>query len=316
MLPCPLPVFKGKNCRFDSCPSHESPPSSLLPSLLSELGVWTALLFSVESRLQKGQLLSLVPSQLAAFCCFSENQELKIMSGKPILHYFNGRGRMESVRWLLAAAGVEFEEKILKSAEDFENLVKGGNLMYQQVPMVEIDGLNLVQTRAILKYIAAKYNLYGKDLKEKALIDMYVEGMRDLNEMIMHYPLCYPGEEEKNLNFILERATERFFPVYEKALKSHGKNYLVGNQMSWADIQLFEAILMVEELKSDILSAFPKLQEFKARISKLPRIQKFLQPGSQRKPPMDDQAVEEATKIFNLEKGLYVKHKGVILADF
>ena len=29
------------------------------------------------------------------------------MSGKVVLYYFNGRGRMESVRWLLAAAGVE-----------------------------------------------------------------------------------------------------------------------------------------------------------------------------------------------------------------
>jgi hypothetical protein len=29
------------------------------------------------------------------------------MVGKPILHYFNARGRMESIRWLLAAAGVE-----------------------------------------------------------------------------------------------------------------------------------------------------------------------------------------------------------------
>lgn len=29
------------------------------------------------------------------------------MTGKPVLHYFNGRGRMESIRWLLAAAGVE-----------------------------------------------------------------------------------------------------------------------------------------------------------------------------------------------------------------
>jgi hypothetical protein len=29
------------------------------------------------------------------------------MAGKPILHYFNSRGRMESIRWLLAAAGVE-----------------------------------------------------------------------------------------------------------------------------------------------------------------------------------------------------------------
>ena len=29
------------------------------------------------------------------------------MAGKPKLHYFNGRGRMEAIRWILAAAGVE-----------------------------------------------------------------------------------------------------------------------------------------------------------------------------------------------------------------
>lgn len=41
--------------------------------------------------------------------------------------------------------------------------------MFQQVPMVEMDGMKMVQTRAILNYIASKYNLYGKDIKEKAL---------------------------------------------------------------------------------------------------------------------------------------------------
>lgn len=29
------------------------------------------------------------------------------MAAKPVLYYFNGRGKMESIRWLLAAAGVE-----------------------------------------------------------------------------------------------------------------------------------------------------------------------------------------------------------------
>lgn len=34
-------------------------------------------------------------------------EKFKVMAGKPKLYYFNGRGKMESVRWLLAAAGVE-----------------------------------------------------------------------------------------------------------------------------------------------------------------------------------------------------------------
>ena len=45
--------------------------------------------------------------------------------------------------------------------------------MFQQVPMVEIDGMKMVQTRAILNYIATKYNLYGKDIKERALYSTF-----------------------------------------------------------------------------------------------------------------------------------------------
>lgn len=39
--------------------------------------------------------------------------------------------------------------------------------------MVEIDGMKLVQCRAILNYIATKYNLYGKDIKERALYGIF-----------------------------------------------------------------------------------------------------------------------------------------------
>ena len=40
--------------------------------------------------------------------------------------------------------------------------------------MVEIDGMKLAQTRAILNYIATKYDLYGKDMKERALYDVFL----------------------------------------------------------------------------------------------------------------------------------------------
>uniref|UniRef100_A0A672VDK7 Glutathione S-transferase n=1 Tax=Strigops habroptila TaxID=2489341 RepID=A0A672VDK7_STRHB len=223
------------------------------------------------------------------------------MAGKPKLHYSNGRGRMESIRWLLATAGVEFEEQFIEKKEDLEKLRNDGYLLFQQVPMVEIDGMKMVQTRAIGSYIAAKYNLYGKDLKERAWIDMYVEGTTDLMVMIMYHPFEPADTKEKNLALIIERATTRYFPVYEKALKDHGQDYLVGNKLSWADIHLLEAILMVEEFKPDILSAFPLLQAFKGRTSNIPTIKKFLQPGSQRKPPTDEkEAVATVKKRYNI----------------
>ncbi|KAM6123448.1 glutathione S-transferase-like [Pterocles gutturalis] len=220
------------------------------------------------------------------------------MSGKPKLHYFNGRGRMETIRWLLAAAGVEFEECFLESKDDLTKLQKGGFLLFQQVPMVEIDGMKMVQTRAILNYIAAKYNLYGKDLKERALIDMYVEGITDLSELLMTYPFQPADKKEQHFATLVDKATNRYFPVYEQVLKDHGQDFLVGNQFSRADVQLLETLLMAEEYKPDILAKFPLLQKFKARISNIPTIKKFLQPGSQRKPPIQEKDVPKVMKIF------------------
>ncbi|NXG43632.1 GSTA1 transferase, partial [Psilopogon haemacephalus] len=220
------------------------------------------------------------------------------MSGKPKLHYFNGRGRMEPIRWLLAAAGVEFEECFMEAKDDLIKLQKDGSLLFQQVPMVEIDGMKMVQTRAILNYIAGKYNLYGKDLKERALIDMYVEAMMDLNELLLSYPFQPADKKEQHFANTVDKATNRYFPVFEKVLKDHGQDFLVGNQFSRADVQLLEILLMAEECKPDILARFPVLQRFKAKISNVPTIKKFLQPGSQRKPPQEEKDVPKVLKIF------------------
>ncbi|XP_068926703.1 glutathione S-transferase A4-like isoform X1 [Petaurus breviceps papuanus] len=222
------------------------------------------------------------------------------MAEKPKLYYFNGRGRMESIRWLLAVAGVEFEEVILETREQYLKLLEDGFLLFQQVPLVEIDGMKLTQTQAILSYLAAKYNLYGKDLKETALINMYTGGISDLMFLIMVHYFKPAEEKEKEIEFILEKAKSRYFPAFEKILKNHGQDYLVGNRFSWADIHLLEVILMVEELRATALSEFPLLQAFKTRISNIPTIKKFLQPGSQRKPPPDDHYVATVKKVLQI----------------
>ncbi|XP_067278491.1 glutathione S-transferase 3-like [Pseudorasbora parva] len=219
------------------------------------------------------------------------------MSGKVVLHYFNGRGKMESVRWLLAAAGVEFEEVFLTKREHYDKLLKDGALMFQQVPLVEIDGMQLVQSRAIMNYISEKYNLCGKDLKERALIDMYTEGLIDLMELMMKVLFIQPEDKQKQLSDIEQKAKERYLPVFEKGLAN--SNFLVGNQLSRADVHLLEASLMLQELFPTILATFPKIQAFQEKMKALPRISKFLQPGSARKPPPDEELIKTAKEVLS-----------------
>ncbi|XP_054554126.1 glutathione S-transferase A2-like [Talpa occidentalis] len=230
-----------------------------------------------------------------------EKPESSIMAEKPKLHYFNARGKMECIRWLLAAAGVEFEEKFIETPAHLENLKTDGSLLFQQVPMVEIDGMKLVQTRAILNYIATKYNLYGKDIKERALIDMYGEGVADLSEMLLSLLFCPPDQKDAKIALIKERTTNRYLPAFEKVLKSHGQDYLVGNKLSRVDIHVVELLYYLEEFDSSLLANFPLLKALKARVSSLPNVKKFLQPGSQRKPPTDEKTLEAAKKIFSIK---------------
>lgn len=219
------------------------------------------------------------------------------MADKPKLYYFNGRGLAESIRWLLATAGVEFEEVFLETREQFLKLIEDGVLLFKQVPLLEIDGMKIVQRRAILNYLATKYSLYGNDVKERTLIDMYMEGAYDLMDPCIMYTFLSPAAKEKQKELIVQEATTRYFPVYERILKDHGQNFLVGNQLSCADLQVLEIILMVEEKEANVLSNFPTLQAFKSRISSIPPIAKFLQPGSQRKPLPDDKYVETVTTV-------------------
>ncbi|NXM78180.1 GSTA1 transferase, partial [Serilophus lunatus] len=129
-------------------------------------------------------------------------------------------------------------------------------------------------------------------------IDMYVEGIFDLNELFMYHEIQPADKKEEHFANMMDKAATRYFPAFEKVLKDHGQDFLVGNQFSRADVQLLDTILMAEEFQPDILAKFPLLQSFKARISNIPTIKKFLQPGSQRKPYLREEDIRKVIKIF------------------
>ncbi|XP_019617294.1 PREDICTED: glutathione S-transferase A4-like [Branchiostoma belcheri] len=206
------------------------------------------------------------------------------MSDKARLTYFNGRGRGESIRFMLGAAGIEFDEAFLETKEQMEELRARGDLLFNQVPLLEIDGMKLVQTGAMIRYIARKGSLYGADDKESARIDMLTDGVRDFALKFLRVPFL--ADPTEHLSGIRNTDLPRYLPVYSKVLEDSGTGFLVGGALSMADVLLFEALLSVDELFPGHLKDYPKLQEFRDRVSALPNMAKFLS-GGQRKPPPD-----------------------------
>jgi hypothetical protein len=59
---------------------------------------------------------------------------------------------------------------------------------HTQVPCLEIDGMNLVQTDACIRYLARKHDMMGKNEKEGAIIDMVHIAVSDIRSGALMVP--------------------------------------------------------------------------------------------------------------------------------
>ena len=82
------------------------------------------------------------------------------------LYYFAGRGLADQIRWLLAASGVSFTQKLITQRAHFERMSKR-QLPFGQLPLLQIDGLEIVESQAIVRYLARRANLQGEEKRDK-----------------------------------------------------------------------------------------------------------------------------------------------------
>ena len=87
------------------------------------------------------------------------------MEGKPKLYYFKFFARAEPIRFALSALGVDFEDVALKKYTDGEEGDKEWEEIkhkfeFGEVPVLEIDGKSLSQSKAILRYVFQRAGQY------------------------------------------------------------------------------------------------------------------------------------------------------------
>lgn len=74
-----------------------------------------------------------------------------------VLHYFGSKARAESIKLALYLAHMSY---VFEAVTDWPKMkeegLKSGSLPFGQVPMLHIDGMDLVQTESILRYISMK----------------------------------------------------------------------------------------------------------------------------------------------------------------
>jgi len=190
------------------------------------------------------------------------------------LTYYNGKGRAETARLVLAYAGKEYDDHRIVP-EDMATLKP--SLPFGQLPILEYEGTTISQSMAIARFLAREYGLAGQNALEEAKIDETVDAITDFQNAL--YATHFERDEEikkEKLKKVLEETIPQTLGNLEKRLEKRGGQYFSGNGMSWAELHFLQIMEMVLSVNAVALDSFPKLKSLYERVQKIPNIENWL----------------------------------------
>lgn len=192
------------------------------------------------------------------------------------LTYFDMHGgRAEPIRLALAIGNISFDDHRF-SYPEFAEVRK--NTPFNQVPVLEVDGVQITQCDSMLRYAGKLAGLYPSDAYQALLCD---EVMFVIEEAGIKMGPTYrmTGEEQKAARLALANSS---IPVYlawlEKKLAANGGQYFADNRMTVADLKVFIDIRTLnsgrlDHLPTDLVEKLaPSLNAHMKRVAEHPAV--------------------------------------------
>jgi glutathione S-transferase len=190
----------------------------------------------------------------------------------PKLYYFaDRRGDAECIRIMFKEASIAFEE-VGVNQDQFKELDAAGDLLFGQLPMLDWDGIKLVETPAILEHIAVQADKAGRGSNK------YL-GVNE-NERSTARSLCSAAAEMRRELMIVRQNKggasaksdfkNNLLPPFFKAIdrlavasSDEDEGLGEGVHFTFGDVAVFEVINAIcEEYKVGILRPYPNMKEW------------------------------------------------------
>lgn len=170
------------------------------------------------------------------------------------MQYFDVRGVAEVIRFMFAVAKVEYEDARFPlkfgvpgdfstiQREEFDAAKASGALAASggKVPLLEVDGKKIGQSKAIERFLAKELGLGGSSDFEFAQIDAIVEQVRDIKD---GYNNAKRGKEGAEKDAALKTYFDETLPAQVKSMEGMVPDgsgpFLFGSKISHADISVF-----------------------------------------------------------------------------
>ncbi|CAG8522078.1 18853_t:CDS:2 [Acaulospora morrowiae] len=178
---------------------------------------------------------------------------------KPVLYSYFRSSCSWRVRTCLNWKGIDYEIKPV-------NLLKEE----QEVPTLEIDGLVLTQSIAIIEYLEETHKenpLLPEDPGERALVRSIVQAIASDTQPVTNLRVIkYAGEDHK------EEWAKHWMSVMFKGIEDQlarvAGDYCVGNKVTLADVCLVPQVFNAQRVNVD-MTQFPTIQAIADRLLEL-----------------------------------------------
>jgi len=188
------------------------------------------------------------------------------------LVYFPVKGRAQALRYMCLDNDIALEEQVVQMG-DWAPLKASTPL--GQLPVFHDGKLEIGQSNAILRYVARKHGLYGKNDNEATLIDMLNDQQEDVR--VSYLTLIYRQYDTEKDNYV--KALPEKLAAFEKFLKKNneGTGFFVGNQISFVDYTIFDLLDNLLILSPTCLATYPLLKAFHGRIASHEKLARYRQ---------------------------------------
>lgn len=195
------------------------------------------------------------------------------------LSYFDFHGgRAEPIRLALAIGGIAFEDHRFTFAE-FAEVRKG--VPFGQVPVMHVDGVQVTQSDAMLRYAGKLAGLYPADAYQALLCDEVAYVVEEAG-VKLGPSFSMMGDEQKAARVALVNGS---MPVYlgwlQRQLLAHGGQYFADNRLTVADLKVFVDVRglnsgRLDHVPTDLVEKVaPALNAHMQRIAQTPAVAQY-----------------------------------------
>jgi len=199
--------------------------------------------------------------------------------------YFDGRGAAEIVRLLFKASNTAFEDERL-SFDDWKGRKDNFTVSLNKMPILEVDGVQIPQSKAIERYVAKVVGMAGATPIEEAIVDSLCEHKRDVRDSYKKVDDMPKGpEKDAAYEAWFTKDLGEWMAKIEKALPTNDGPFLMGPKVTLADLAWWQFLLDYldgggwageKEGVAKVLETVPRMKTALDAVGAMPEITAWL----------------------------------------